>query len=405
VDIHVKTEVAVLGGGPAGLIAAEFISSKGFNVQVFEEHEQIGYPVHCAGVVSIEGFKRLGIKIDPVFHRNTVYGGRIFSSNGSCLSIRDKIPRAYIIDRGPFDNYLSEKALNRNVEININKRVEQIKFQNGFAKRIFVDGKDISSDLFIDAEGARGRLLSRSGIETGQKGVLSGFNVELNDVCIEPNIVEVWLNQEIAKDFFVWVIPLGEDKVRCGLATSNDNGVKALKKFIKRRFKIQAPRIIQGGLVCTGGPILKTVFPGLMLVGDVAGHVKPTTAGGIIIGGLCAKIAGETAVNALQIDDFSLGSLKEYENTWKNRYGSELQIMLLLRRLLNKLEDDRINQIFKVFIKEGLETKFTKLVEDGDMDMQAEIIRRAVTDPVILTALVKSLGRLAVSDLFTVFGF
>jgi geranylgeranyl reductase family protein len=398
-----KTEVGIIGGGPAGLITAEFISSKGYEVQIFEEHKQIGYPVHCAGVVSVEGLNYLGFKPEPVFYRNTIYGGRVFSSNGSCIKIRDKNPRAYVIDRGSFDNYLSNNAQNHNVKIYTNKRVERIKFQNGFANRIIVDGEEIDSDLLIDAEGAKGRLLSLSGIETRQKGILNGFNVDLNNVSIEPDMVEVWFNQKYAKDFFVWVIPLGEDKVRCGLATSRDNGINALRKFINKRFEIQAPRIIQGGLVCTGGPILQSVFPGLMLVGDVAGQVKPTTGGGIIIGGLCAKLAGKTAVKALIKNDFSAGSLKDYEIMMKKKFGSEFHMMGLLRRLLNKLEDKRINQIFKIFIEEELETKFTRLVKEGDMDMQAEIIKKAVTDPDIVSALVRSLGRFAVSELFDIF--
>lgn len=400
-----KTEAAVIGGGPAGLMSAEVISSKGFDVQVFEEHTRVGFPVHCAGVISVEGFKRLGVVLDPVFHRNTVYGGRVYSSDGSCISIKDKKPRAHIIDRGSFDYYLAEKAIDQGVKINTGKRVELINFNKGTATSILVDGEEIASDMFINAEGARGKLLQRSGIETGQEGVFNGFNVELEDVSVEPDMIEVWLEQELARDFFAWVIPLAEGRVRCGLATSNGNGDTALRKFIERRFKVEAPKLIHGGLVCTGGPVSKTVYPGLVLVGDVAGQVKPTTAGGVIIGGLCAKLAGETVVKALSIGDSSLSVLGEYENIWRNRYGSELQTMLFLRRILNEFDDERINRMFHVFIEEGLETKLTRLVKEGDMDMQADIIKRAVTNPAILSALARSLGRLAASELFAAFGF
>jgi hypothetical protein len=79
--------------------------------------------------------------------------------------------------------------------------------------------------------------------------------------------------------------------------------------------------------------------------------------------------------------------------------------MLFLRRLMNGVDDERLNRMLHAFIEEGLEEKFTALVEEGDMDMQAEIIKRALTDPVILGALAKSVGRLAVSELFAAFGF
>jgi digeranylgeranylglycerophospholipid reductase len=395
-----KTEAAVIGAGPAGLLAAEAISRHGFGVEVFEEHKRVGYPVHCAGMISVEGFRRLGLEPDPVFHQNTVYGGRVYSGDGSCITIRDRKPRAYIIDRGRFDVFLAETALDSGVVINTGRRVERLLFKDGTASGLRLTDSEISTSVIIDAEGAGGRLLSRSGIDTGQDGIIQGFNVELDVDDVEPDMVEVWFDQELAKDFFTWVIPLGENKVRCGLATSRDDGAKKLEKFIKRRFKQDIPRH-HAGLVCIGGPVSRTVYPGLILVGDVAGQVKPTTGGGVVMGGLCAQHAGETAVKALS----GRCSLDEYEKEWRTRYGSELQTMLYLRKLLNDQDDERMNRIFHAFIEEGLEKKFKTLVEEGDMDMQGVIIRRALTDPSILGALVLAVGRFAVSEFLSVFRF
>ena len=395
-----KTEAAIIGAGPAGLFAAEVIARHGYGVDVFEEHKRVGYPVHCAGMVSVEGFKRLGIEPDPVFHQNTVYGGRVYSSDGSCITIRDRKPRAYIIDRGRFDVHLAERALDCGAVINTGRRVEKLLFKDEAASGLILKKSDVSADVIIDAEGAGGRLLSRSSINTNQEGIIQGFNVELDVNDVEPDMVEVWFDQMIAKDFFTWVIPLGENRVRCGSATSRNDGAEKLKKFVERRFKQDMPKH-HAGLVCTGGPVNKTVYPGLMLVGDVAGQVKPTTGGGVVMGGLCAQIAGKTATKTLNGEC----SLDEYEKEWRELYGSELQTMLYLRRLLNSQDDERMNRIFHAFIEGDLETKFTALVEEGDMDMQGEIIKRALTDPTILGALAIAIGRFAVSELLSVFGF
>ncbi len=395
-----RTKAAVIGAGPAGLLAAEVISRHGYGAEVFEEHSRIGYPIHCAGMISVEGFKRLDVEPNPFFHQNTVYGGRVFSGDGSCITIRDRKPRAYIIDRGRFDAYLAEKACDKGVVINTGRRVDRMLFNEGVVSGLRLADSEVSADVVIDAEGLGGRVLSRSGINSGQGGVINGFNVELDADGIEPDMVEVWFNQEIAKDFFTWVIPLGENKVRCGLATSRNDGAEKLIGFVKKRFKQEA-KVFHAGLVCIGGPVGKTVYPGLMLIGDAAGQVKPTTGGGVVIGGLCAKLAGETAVKALEDGQ----GVEEYENEWRRRYGSELQTMLYLRKLMNSQDDDRVNRIFHAFIEEGLEEKFTALVEEGDMDMQGDIIRRALTDPAILGALAMCVGRLAVSELLAVFGF
>ena len=397
-----KTEAAIIGAGPSGLLAAESISKKGFNVAVFEEHQRVGYPVHCAGMISVEGFKRLGIEPDPVFHQNTVYGGRIYSSDGSCITIKDTKPRAYIIDRGPFDAYIAERVVESGVDIRLGSRVEEIKFKQGAANSLKLSQSEIKSRVFIDAEGAKGRLLARSGIDTGQQGVYTGFNTELTVDSIDSDMVEVWFDTETAKDFFTWVIPISQNRVRCGLGTSNGNGAQKLRDFVKKRFNKDVD-IIHGGLICTGGPVNRTAYPGLMLVGDVAGQVKPTTAGGVVIGGLCAKIAGETAAKALETGDVQY--YNAYDSAWRAEYGSELQTMLFLRSILNSLDNDRMNRIFHAFIEEELEAKFTILVEDGDMDMQADVIKRAISDPVILGALAKSAGRIAFSEILSVFRF
>lgn len=397
-----KAEAVIVGAGPAGLLAAETISKKGYNVAVFEEHKRVGYPVHCAGMISVEGFKRIGVEPDSLFHQNTVYGGRVYSSDGSCITIKDTKPRAYIIDRGLFDKYLAERALDSGVDIRLGSRVDEVTFKQGVASSLKLDHSNWKSEIFIDAEGAKGRLLARSGIDTGQQGVYNGFNTELRVDSIESDMVEVWFDTEIAKDFFAWVIPINENRVRCGLGTSQSYGADRLKKFVKKRFN-KEPNTIHGGLICTGGPVNQTVYPGLMLVGDVAGQVKPTTAGGVVVGGLCAKIAGENAVKALESGNIQL--IDEYDSAWRAKYGSELQTMLFLRSIFNSLDDDRVNRVFQAFIEEGLEEKFTRLVEDGDMDMQADVIKRAVSDPVILGALAKSAGRIALSEILSVFGF
>jgi geranylgeranyl reductase family protein len=401
-----KTEAAIIGAGPAGLIAADIISRHGYSVEVFEEHNLVGYPVHCAGMVSVEGFNRLGVEPDPTFHQNTVYGGRVFSADGNCIKIKDKKPRAYVIDRGRFDAFLADRVWSQGGEISLGKRVEKILFKEGHINALQVGNSKFSSKIIIDTEGARGRLLLRSGVDTVQKGILNGYNVELKVEIDEPDMVEVWFNQEIAKDFFTWVVPISESSVRCGLATSRSNGADALKHFIWKRFEVEIPREIHGGLICTGGPVNKTVYPGLVLAGDVAGQVKPTTGGGVVIGGLCAKLAGETSVKALEYG-YSLHRLNNYEEEWRSLYGSELQAMLYIRMFLNRLDDERICRMFHTFAEGKLEEKFTftTLVMEGDMDMQAGIIKRALTDPAILGSLVKSLGRLAIKEILAAFGF
>jgi len=399
-----KTEAAIIGAGPAGLIAAEVISSNGYNTTVFEEHRQVGAPDHCAGIISVEGFDRLGIPLDDRFCMNTILGGRLYSADGTCLEIRDRKPRAHIIDRGGFDGYLADVAVDSGVDLRTSTRVKDIVFSKKRAVGVKTRDYAVRSETLINAEGPGGRLMARAGFITGQEGIMNGFNVDLAGVDVEPDMVEVWFNAEASKGFFTWVAPLGGDRARVGLASQSGDGYLALRKFIEKRFKVTDAPPFRAGRVCTGRPVRRTAYLGMLLVGDVAGQAQPTTAGGVVIGGLCSILAGESASRFMEGGNQT--SLDWYEGEWRRLYGRELSTMLNLRRLLNGIGDERMSRMFRAFNEEGMGPRIAALIEDGDMDMQADIIRRAFMDPVLLGVMAKVVGRVLLGEVlsFSQFG-
>jgi flavin-dependent dehydrogenase len=122
-----------------------------------------------------------------------------------------------------------------------------------------------------------------------------------------------------------------------------------------------------------------------------------------VIGGLCAGLAGEAASNYL--GNSTQSELDWYEGEWRKLYGHELSTMLTFRRLLNGLGDDRMNRMFKAFNDENMGNSLTRLVEEGDMDMQADIIKKAFSDPGIITVMARVLGRVVVGEVLSFFGY
>ena len=49
-------DVAVVGAGPAGLLSARILASLGHDVVVLEEHDTVGVPVHCTGLLGLDAF-------------------------------------------------------------------------------------------------------------------------------------------------------------------------------------------------------------------------------------------------------------------------------------------------------------------------------------------------------------
>jgi len=385
----------VVGAGPAGLLAATRIAERGFCVQVLEEHKNIGEPCHCAGLISVEGLRRLGLEPRGDFIQCEVYGGRVYAPNGEHMELRDSRPRAYVVDRAAFDRRLAERAANAGAEIHLGERVEAISFTGGSAT-LRVGKETIEPKVVVDAEGPEARLLAKAGVDTVQGGLLKGFNVDVQGVEVEQGIVELWFGDETARGFFAWVIPTGDDEARCGLASKGD-ALSSLKLFLRKRFGVEPPARVRAGLVCSGGPVKRTVYGNLLLAGDAAGHVKPTTGGGVVLGGLCARIAGDVASEYLG----GGGDLASYEGLWRRQYGREFRLMLAVRGLMNGLGDERLNRTLHAFKEEGLQVRAQMLLENGDMDMQAGVIREALTDPGMLAVMVRSMGRVVLGELLS----
>ena len=393
-----RADALVVGAGPSGLITARHIADRGFSTRVFEEHKSVGTPNHCAGLISVSGLEQLGIKPSNDFIQNEIYGGRVYSPSGEYIEIRDSKVRAYALDRSCLDKMLVEQAVEAGAEVCLKRHVTSIDVSGKGVIGIHTNEGKETSKLVIDAEGASRRLLLKSRLAISICKPLIGANTIVQG-DVSEGMVEIWLGKRFAPGFFAWVIPVGPNLARAGLACNDGMAVERLKSFIKHRFKLEKHGRITSGQVLVDGPVDYSSYPGLLLVGDAAGHVKPTTGGGVVLGGLCAVEAAKTACKAFESDDSSGVFLYNYDKSWRMKYGSEFSNMLKGRRIFEKLTDENFNSIVKNFKTLRVIKSLNKLVKSGDMDLQEGIIMRALKEPALIFALTKSLGSLALWEI------
>ena len=390
-----ETEVLTVGAGPAGLIAAREAAEKGAEVTVLEEHPEIGLPCHCAGLLSLKGLRDIGVSnLDP-FVQNMVRGARFFSPSGLSFTVEKDEAIACVVDRRLFDKSLARQATEAGARIKMSMKVSGLERVRG---GVAVTGKQESAraKIVIDAEGASSRIVKSSGLKSLDPAcVLPGLQSDLRGVDVDPDFVEIHVGRRVAPRFFAWVIPLSEDSVRVGLACKGATPKGKLDRFIEGRFghENDLERIaVRSGRVVTCGPIQKTFDDSLLVVGDAAGQVKPITGGGVILGGICASIAGEVAAEAVEEGDFSGAFLGKYESFWKEKLDQEFRMTLLARRTLNNLSDKAIDKVFKVIIEQDLPSL---LSEEGDIDFQTGVLRKALKRKEILRILPSFLGALS----------
>jgi len=96
---------------------------------------------------------------------------------------------------------------------------------------------------------------------------------------------------------------------------------------------------------------------------------------------LCSKIAGEVAYEALKSNDFSTGFLSRYQSRWKELIGFDLTAMRQIRKMLNRLSDEKVDRIIGLCSKLGVDRV---LEEIGDLDFQGKSLVRVIQHPTAL---------------------
>lgn len=387
-----KPDIVVVGGGPCGSYAAYTAAKQGAKVLVCEEHETIGAPKHCAGHLNISSLKRLGIKVPQAAIENSIRGAVFCSPSGKQFVLRCRSPVTYAVDRELFDKHIAELAIDAGAEYRFKSRVKSLVLDSGAVKGVVLkDNERVEADVVIDAEGCSSKLVKNAGL-SGLAGsmLVKGAQAEVDHIeGTEADMVEVYFGTNIAPGFFAWIIPRKDGSAKVGLATETGDPKKCLQHFMDKHpvasRKLQKSRTLYSSFhpIPLAGPIPKTYSSGFMAVGDAASQVKPTTGGGVIFGLTCAKVAGEVACEAVQMQDFSDTFLSCYQSRWKRLAGFELDAMLQMRRMLNSLPDRRIDGLFSLCSRLGVDGVLEKV---GDLDFQGKTVVNMLRYPGALAA-------------------
>jgi digeranylgeranylglycerophospholipid reductase len=377
------TEILIIGAGPTGLIAAKTAALKGCHVTVLEEHPEVGIPRHCAGLVSVKGLKELDVWPNDAFIQNTVSGATFYSPSGLSFKVEGKEKKAYVIERSSFDKFLAKQAVAVGVDLRLGFQVVSLLFRDNCLVGVSgKSGQKILANVVIDAEGCSGKLLKTHGLMTpDSERLIPAIQFELDNIDLDSNNVELFLGKKVTPDFFAWIIPTGENSARVGLASRKAELSENLLSFMQKHLKKYKISRKYGGFIYTGKPSKMTYNNGLLVVGDAAGQTKPTTGGGVIIGGMCAHLAGKTAAEAVSNEDFSSSFLKIFERRWKKRFLKELRIMYLARKFIDALSDKHLDDLFRIIIEKEL---YRKIEEYGDFDFQSRVLLRLAFEPSLI---------------------
>lgn len=395
-----QRDIAIIGGGPAGLLSAISAAKKGVDVVLFESKDEIGKHEHCAGLLSIEGLRKLGLSELPesVIQNRKIRGAFIYSPSGEKLKVEKPSTHAVVVDRAEFNRHLANIAESVGVEISLTSRVKRIK-NNKDSLTLELgkqqNHKKINCEVAILAEGRYPKLNSQVGLPTPsrEKMVFASQYIIENIKNLDEEYVELYLSSKYAPGFFAWIIPIDDVRAKIGLAANTKNVGKLLKAFyiqnhlVSLRTKNAIIIKKMSGAIPLGSFIKRTYTERVLVIGDAAGQTKPTTGGGVIFGGIAAKIAGDIAAEAVLSANYTLKHFAQYQKRWQKEFKRELMTMSYIRGYLNSLEDKEYDKLIKLLNQPKIKKKFGMR---GDVDIQSNIAISLLKTPKLWPFIMKT---------------
>lgn len=358
-----REKVAIVGAGTSGLLAAKDLASFGIPTIAYEQKTRLGYPQKASGIVSINGLHALGIDYAKAV-TNTLYGVNIHAGNAA-MHIMSKKPQAHVLDRIILNEICYEESIAAGAKV-----VKGVRVDSEMLKELH------KQNIIVGADGAISTVAKHFSMGSIKSYILT-YKAEFNVEVENKKVVDLFFDRKLAPKFFAWMCPNAKDvlEVGIGVDSKHGNSKKAFDNFMKLE---DVARRLSGGKMLNG---YASVIPmqtarsvvddkrEVLLVGDAAGQVKPTTGGGIVFGGNAARLAARVIEGHVRRGT----SLRDYERLFRKSFGAEMALHRVISKVYANLDVRGIELLIKVSRGMGLESFFAKY---GDMDRPSLMLKR-----------------------------
>ena len=354
-------DVVIVGAGPVGGHAANLLAQRGQRVLLLEEHSEIGRPFQCAGLVTPNAMKQVGL-FDTILEE--VDGALIHGPSGTLVPVgtSGKV-RTYVVCRKLFDEGVVKQSMLSGATLWLNsKPINAEANDDCVIVKLSKDGvkTEIKTKLLIGCDGAHS--WTRRHFKMGKpKELMIGFQTEVVGYKNRKRWLEMYSGSEIAPGFFAWVIPSGNDSCRIGLwSTAERLDGKSIEECYHSLlnhplWKDRFADIKETARYCgpvPSGMVKKPYKNRVLLLGDAAGMAKPTTGGGIGPG--FEQINGIADKLSLAIDSNNLteSNIKHIAKSHFEKMKKDQNRARALRNLLvSDCEDVDLDNNFEQFAK------------------------------------------------------
>jgi len=289
-------DVLVVGGGPAGAVAAKNFADKGLSVLLCEKRPAIGAPVRCAEGVGKKLLYEFFKSPEEQWIAAEIDKANIIAPDGFKMTLEPEKAGSevgFVLNRKIFDRDMVWQAAEAGAEIRVKTRAISPLMDNGAVRGALIEYNgqidEVHAKLTIAADGVESKFSRWCGVDTTVplREIESCAQYLMTGIDIDPHATEFYTGNEIAPAGYVWIFPKGEKTANVGIGMGGDRlkpgnrPIDYLNRFVEKNFPTgKTIELIAGGVsICR--PLTSTVADGLVITGDAARLSDPMTGGGI----------------------------------------------------------------------------------------------------------------------------
>jgi len=380
-------DICIIGANIAGNYLSFLLRNSGLKIVVIEEHQEIGLPLQCAGIVS----SKLSHLIDLPNHivRNRVHVAKIVSPSGKMIKLRGQ-EHPYIIDRVALDRLFFEKNEDHeSIIYYLGEKFNYFKYiveNNQKRVLIYTNKRILKSSVLVGCDGPLSSVGKGVGVKNNNLFATqirihaSHFNQDEAAMYFDPK----W------KELFGWIVPEGDGVCRIGIASAINIGAN-LKTFLKRLNLDPDLKIDQQGGLIPYGMMNRVAFDNIILVGDAGCQVKATTGGGIIMLLTAAKYAAYSIIQSFKKNNFSKRHFRTfYQSSCLATIGKQLKIHYFIRMVFAHFSSKDYDIFFQILKSSNIEHIISFY---GDMDFPKRLLFKMLRNSLVLKFLFKVLTK------------
>jgi len=332
-------DVAVIGGGPAGLYASRFAALGASETLLVEKKERIDGPTVCGEFIpSLGELRKLLPRCEGLMEMYRSISSATLANRTRYVRVHGPSNKQYnfrfeglVLNKGVFNKTLATAAENAGVELHTATTAKgftredcmKLSLRRTNVKAITRANVIIAADGFPSGMVRAGRLDHHY----VSSDLALCMNALMTGVKSEEDVVEMYLGNHVAPGGYAWIIPKGGGIANVGLGVRPSRLTPSFSiRYYMRSFlskhpvasrKFSSAKVVSfsAKVVPVGGQVKRVYADRMMLAGDAAGLVVPINGSGIPTAAMSGRIAGTiasgVAQNTRDIADYQCAITKE----------------------------------------------------------------------------------------------